>query len=291
MLIKPDCIPCLLRMSISTIRKLPLGEDIVKELFCKILDIPSLRGHIWGITSAEVIELVMEKIISVTDNPDPFYSDKLEQNKRIMELYPYLNKLVQKASDPLNMAVKLAIIGNSIDFMMPDSTIDIAKSIKERLQASISRKTYSKFVKQLKESRLLLYFGDNAGEIVLDKLLIEKIKEVHDTEVVFVVRGAATLNDATLREAKLIGLDKVASVVENGIEGPLPGTILSRCSKEVRNLVDRADLIISKGGGNFDTLEGEKKVLKNHIAFMLLSDCYPYYNYFGNTELYQLYMV
>jgi damage-control phosphatase, subfamily I len=286
MLIKPDCIPCILRMSITAIRKLDLNESDEKELYGRILELPSLRGQSWDITSAEIIELVWVKIADKTKNADPFYSLKLEQNKRIMEVYPFLEKLVEKASDPLYTAVKLAILGNAIDVMLTDSRQRIENSITEKLEAPISKAMYGKFEKRLKQSRRLLIFGDNAGEIVFDRLLIETIRKMYDPEIAFVVRSVPALNDATLDEARVVGIDKIATLVENGIDGPLPGTILKRCSNEVADLVGRADLIISKGGGNFDTLEEEKGYLKDKINFMLLSKCDPYYKYFG-VEIHQ----
>ncbi|HBF42411.1 MAG TPA: hypothetical protein DDW42_02045 [Desulfobacteraceae bacterium] len=281
MLIKPDCIPCILRMSITAIRKLALNEYVVKELYSRILEIPSLRGQSWDITSAEIIELVWRKIADTTKTADPLYSLKLEQNKRIMEVYPFLEKLVDEASDPLYTAVKLAILGNAIDVMISDSRQHIENSITEKLKAPISKAMYGEFKKRLKQSSLLLFFGDNAGEIVFDRLLIKTIRKMCDPEIAFVVRSVPTLNDATLDEARVVGIDKIATLVENGIDGPLPGTILKRCSNEVTDLVRRADLIISKGGGNFDTLEEEKRYLKGKITFMLLSKCDPYYKYFG----------
>jgi uncharacterized protein with ATP-grasp and redox domains len=281
MLIKPDCIPCILRMSITAIRELALNESDVKELYGRILEIPSLRGQSWDITSAEIIELIWGKIADKTKNADPFYSLKLEQNKRIMDVYPFLEKLVDEASDPLYTAVKLAILGNAIDVMLSDSRQYIENSITEKLEAPISKAMYAEFKKRLKQSRRLLFFGDNAGEIVFDKLLIETIRKMCDPEIAFVVRSVPALNDATLDEARVAGIDKIATLVENGVEGPLPGTILKRCSNEVNDLVGRADLIISKGGGNFDTLEEEKGYLKDKITFMLLSKCDPYYKYFG----------
>ena len=281
MLIKPDCIPCILRMSINAVRKLGLDGGGVKELYCKILEIPSLRGQSWDITSAEIIELVWEKIADTTKNEDPFCSLKSEQNKRIMEVYPFLKTLVDKASDPLYTAVKLAILGNAIDVMISGGRQDIENSITEKLEAPLSKEMYGVFKKRLKQSSLLLFFGDNAGEIVFDRLLIKTIRKMYDLEIAFVVRSVPTLNDATLDEARVVGIDKIATLVENGIDGPLPGTILKRCSNKVNDLVSRADLIISKGGGNFDTLEEEKGFLKDKITFMLLSKCYPYYKYFG----------
>jgi uncharacterized protein with ATP-grasp and redox domains len=131
-----------------------------------------------------------------------------------------------------------------------------------------------------------VYFGDNAGEVVFDKLLIETIRELHSPEIVFVVRNVPTLNDATLTEARSMGLANIARVIENGIAGPLPGTVLHRCSNEVNDLVRHSDLIISKGGGNFDTLDEEKEHLQKKVSFLQLSKCEPYYKHFG-VEIYQ----
>ena len=140
MLIKPDCIPCILRMSVSAMRRLSLDEDVIKELLVEILNIPSLKGQSWTVTSAEVIEIVMRSIMNSTGSPDPFHSEKLQQNKMVTEIYPYIKGLIEGSSDPLNMAVKLAILGNSIDLMMDDSRQKIEDWIAERLEAPLSKK-------------------------------------------------------------------------------------------------------------------------------------------------------
>ena len=294
MLMKPDCIPCILNMSISAVRILTSDEKIIRDLLCEILEIPSLRGLYWDITSSEVIELVMEKIVDAVDDPDPFYSLKLQQNERMIELYPHLKNLVNEASEPLYLAIKLSILGNAIDLMIPDTPLKVETAIGEMIKEThIPAEKFSEFKEKLDESELLLYFADNSGEIILDRLLIETMKEWrmenggrNDLEIVFVVRSRPTLNDVTLKEARKIGMDAVTSVLENGIDGPLPGTITSRCSSEVKDLLHRADLIISKGGGNFDTLEEEQKHFNRNTTFLLLSKCVPYCNYF-HTGLYQ----
>jgi hypothetical protein len=116
--------------------------------------------------------------------------------------------------------------------------------------------------------------------VVLDKLLIETIKKRYDRDITFVVRSVPTLNDVTIKEATFVGMDQVVRVVENGIDGPLPGTIFKRCAKEIRALAEQVDFIIAKGGGNYDSLGEEKNFLKK-IVFMLLSKCHPYNQTFG----------
>ena len=286
MLLKPDCIPCILKMTISSLRKLSLDEDSLRELYSEILESPALRGQLWEITSPDVIEDIWRKIVKKMDNPDPFSLEKSNQNKKVMALYPVLKKIVNDDPDPLYAATKLAILGNSLDFMVADSTLTVENSIKDRINAPLSNSRFSEFKQQLQESKSLIYFGDNAGEIVFDKLFIETLKKLYQLEIVFVVRSVPTLNDATLTEAKSIGMDNIVKVVENGIDGPLPGTVLSRCSKAVNDLVRQSDLIISKGGGNFDTLDEERKQLKKKISFLLLSKCDPHFKNFG-VNLYQ----
>ena len=215
------------------------------------------------------------------DNPDPFFLEKSNQNKKVMQLYPVLEKIVNDDPDPLYTATKLAILGNSLDFMVADSALTIENSIKDSINAPLSNARFSEFKQQLQASKNVIYFGDNAGEIVFDKLFIETLKKTYQPEIIFVVRSVPTLNDATLTEAKSIGMDHIVKVVENGIDGPLPGTVLSRCSKVVKDFVRRSDLIISKGGGNFDTLDEERKHLKKKISFLLLSKCHPHFKNFG----------
>ena len=281
MLLRPDCIPCILKMTITSLRKLPLDENAIRDLYTDILVIPALHGLDWDTTAVEVIGDIWRKIVKRVGTPDPFSIEKSNQNEKIMDLYPHLEKMVKATDDPLYLAVKLSILGNSMDLMVADTSVSVENSISEKAKLPLSKQSYSEFKQQLKASKHVLIFGDNAGEIVFDKLLIETIRKIHLPEITFVVRSVPTLNDATLKEATSVGLDKVATVIENGIDGPLPGTLLSRCSREVNDLVHRADLIISKGGGNFDTLDEERKHLNKNISFLLLSKCDPYCNYFG----------
>ncbi len=280
MLLQTDCIACILKMSISLLRKLPLNEEHVKRLYTEILEFPALKGQDWNITGPEIIEQVMIKIVNAVEDADPFASEKDRLNRTLLDRYQYFESMVTDSDDPLYTAVKLAIIGNAIDFMVPRGVVDVEKTIREKLENPLSQEWFSPFKTHLEASKSILYFGDNAGEVVLDKLLIETIKKRYDKEITFVVRSVPTLNDVTMKEAVFVGMDRVVRVIENGIDGPLPGTILNRCSDEIRELVEQVDLIISKGGGNYDSL-GEEKNYLNKITFLLLSKCYPYNQIFG----------
>jgi hypothetical protein len=273
-------------MSIAAINRLSLDDTLARDLYSDILTIPGLQGLEWNQASPDILEIIMKKISAAVDDPDPFHDEKINLNNRVLKIYPFLKKLVADSSDPLYTAAKISILGNSIDFMMPGGTAALEDFMIKQMDTSLSKNEFTKFVQKLSTTKRILYFGDNCGEIVCDKLFIKTIKNQYDIKVVFVARSLPTMNDATLKEAMDAGLDKVALVIENGINGPLPGTVLKRCSSRVKKLVDQSDLIISKGGGNFDSLGEEKNNLKTNITFMLLSKCQPYNKYF-NTELHQ----
>jgi len=281
MQIQPECIPCILTMSITAMKKLGIDDGAARELYGRILEIPPLRGRSWDVTSPEVLEQVMHLMMGATGDKDPFREIKALQNRRIMEIVPFLKTILKEARDPLHTAVKLAILGNTIDLMMGNRPTDIENSIVERLKDPIPETAYLSFRRRLNECRSLVYLGDNAGEIVFDRLLVETIRDRHNMEVVFVVRSVPTLNDATVNEARSVGIHEVATIVENGIDGPCPGTVLHRCSQDVNDRIRTADMIISKGGGNFDALEEEKGEIRDKITFMLLSKCAPYCHFFG----------
>jgi uncharacterized protein with ATP-grasp and redox domains len=97
-----------------------------------------------------------------------------------------------------------------------------------------------------------LYIGDNAGEIVFDRILIEQIQELNSNQIFYVVRERPIINDATIDDAFRVGLDKVTKVISSGSDAP--ATILSQSSLELKDIYDAADVIIAKGQGNYESL-------------------------------------
>jgi len=267
-------------MSLAAIRGVVKEAYESKEIFKKVLALPALRGDLWDTTSAEIVEDVLKIIIEETGREDPFKGEKQRQNRRMMEIYPSLESEVQTSRDPLLSALKLAIVGNGIDAMVSERPSSMTEEILARLkEISIREKDYGAFVSRLRRCKQLLYIGDNAGEIVTDKLLIKTIRNHFDLDVFYAVRSLPSLNDATVRDAQTVGMGEVARVVENGIEGHLPGTIMSRCSREFQTLASESDFIISKGGGNYETLT-EERFLGKPVTYMLLSKCPVYRSHF-----------
>jgi len=171
-------------------------------------------------------------------------------------------------------SVKLSIFGNTIDVMVsksPDKNLEnlLIKNINE---LEINYSMYEKLYKFIENSKSILIIGDNAGEAVLDKLLIEVLKKYFNIKIYYAARNEPALNDITFKEAIEIGINDVCELISNGVIGQLPGTVLSRCSKEFLEIFNKVDLIISKGGGNFESLLNEKNLPEN-LFFLLMCKC------------------
>ena len=181
MLIQPDCIPCILNMSIAAIKKLSLNDNIVRELYSDILTIPGLRGLEWNQISPDIIEIVMEKISDAVKNPDPFHDEKIDLNKRALKIYPLLQNMVKKSPDPLYTAAKISILGNSIDFMMPNSTVAIENFIIEKLETPLSENDFTAFKQQLssnsfQKQNTFYTLEITAGKLCLINCLLKPLK-------------------------------------------------------------------------------------------------------------------
>lgn len=273
-------------MAISALRRLPISSERRQEIFTTILKIPAFQGMSWHLTSPEIIEKVWETICRETGQEDPFLQEKEAQNQRVAAILPFLQKEIEKAEDPLRTATQLAIIGNSIDLMIDNHAVNIQQTVVQGLELPLPEPAYSAFSKKLYESRKLVYLGDNSGEIVFDKLFMQTIRNLMEIDIDFVVRSIPTMNDVTLKEANEMGISEVANIVENGVDGPVPGTLVSRCSRELKKRLQSADFIISKGGGNFDVFEEEAHTIGTDVSFLLLCKCRPYHRYF-DQELYE----
>jgi hypothetical protein len=260
-------------MSVEIIRGVTKDEKQVRKFMSDILKIKALRWERVDVTAPEVVRDVWSRMQRFSSVEDPLKATKAEENRKALNIYPFIKELLHESHDPILEALKFAIAGNSIDAMLDAKRGMDSKIIK--LLSSISIDEVEAFKKRLKTSNRIVYFSDNCGELVFDRLLIETIREVYDCQITLVTREVPILNDATLEDALSVGFGDNALVISNGISEPLPGTILSKASREVRAAVDEADLVISKGGGNYETLT-EEESLKGRITYLFQAKCYPY---------------
>ncbi|SDU63940.1 damage-control phosphatase ARMT1 family protein [Desulfobacula phenolica] len=283
MKVEEECIPCVLKMSLNGLRSLNLEPYKLREIYHEFVKSIMTQNDIWDITSAELVEKILIKLIDKTGVADPFITIKEKANSQLLSIYDKLKDHVLNCDDPILMATKLSIFGNTIDIMLSDNPENNLKKVllAYTKEIPLNTESYQKFSSQLKNSKSLLLIADNAGEAVMDKLLIETLKEKHHMEMYYAVRNSPALNDITYDETVDIGFPDIAQVITNGIAGPLPGTMLSRCSQKFLNVLNSVDMVIVKGGGNFESLIGETNLPLNTF-FLLMCKCEVHSRFFNS---------
>ena len=206
-------------------------------------------------------------VYEITGNSDPYYETKNRANESALSLYSRMKDTVDYSNDPLLTACQLSIAGNDIDLGAQAEYGSIDSIIEDSLGYQLDQDTYAKFKKSIEKASLILYIGDNAGEVVFDRILIEQLLQMNNSKIVFAVREKPIINDATFDDAVKAGLDKVAKIVSSG--SGAPATILSQCSSEMLGFYQSADIIISKGQGNYESLSERSE----NIFFLFKVKC------------------
>ncbi len=196
---------------------------------------------------------VLHRMLREETGVDPYRAVKETYNRIALDMLPALRGRAAASADSLEGGVRAAIAGNVIDFGIYE-TIDLNRSIEESFRLPLSSSPYHSFASRVAASRRILYLCDNAGEIVFDRVLLEILRAM-GKEVTAVVKGSPVINDATLDDAHAAGLAECARVIDNGSDGI--GTLLETCSQRFRDEYRDADLVISKGQANYETLVQE----------------------------------
>jgi uncharacterized protein with ATP-grasp and redox domains len=260
-----DCLPCFLRQSLEAVRMVTQNEGIQRKVLNSVFSILSnVSVHM---TPVEIAHLVHLRVKSITGDIDPYREAKKKQNELALRYESTLSTQISGMSDPLKAAMIFSAAGNAIDLAPNCTTPDIYKRYMEIISKGFACDDYELFLKKLARSKSLLYLGDNAGEIVWDKILIEELLDNFDMQITYAVRGFPILNDVTMQDAHFVGLDKMVKIVSNGFDAP--GTLLDRCSEEFLKHYKTSDLIVSKGQGNYESLSEEHRP----IFFLLNVKC------------------
>jgi hypothetical protein len=255
MKLEPECVGCIFNQVLKALKLLRPNisrEEIIsaqKKLMGLLqnFDIHANISPLLGKVAYGIISEVLEE-------EDPYKNLKEEYNQLVLEIYEEVKTLIEDAVDPLFQAIIVSAIGNTIDFA-GQHEIDLITDIKNYDQEDLVINDYSAFKKSLSNAKSLLIIGDNAGEIVFDKLLIVTIMNFYpDLEIIYSVRESPIINDATMVDAKFIGLTDLVHVVESSAT---PGVHMDSSSVEFKNYFhQKGTVILSKGQGNFESLYG-----------------------------------
>lgn len=270
----PDCVPCILGMTVNLARDVGLDEAALKDAMRGVLSMDFVRERASALQAPLVVAEIWAQLVALAGEPDPLRAQKDSQNEAALRLLPVAEAYVRDSPDPLMAALKLSIAGNVLDTMVGPLGAPDGGFLEETVRRSLDSGALEEVRRRLQDARAIAYLTDNCGEIVFDRLLIETIRACRDVDITVVVRGAPVINDATLEDAVATGLTGAARVVGNGDPNPLPSTMLSRVSPDVRRTIEGADLVISKGGANFELLE-EEAGLAGKVTFLMHAKCHP----------------
>ena len=258
-----DCIPCFLRQGLDAARNITqdawIHEQIVRDVLRLVAELNLKQPPPW------VGKIIHRRLRELTGVADPYRAAKSRFNQLAMSMLPELRDRVKREPHTLMAAAKAAIAANVIDLGVQSALGEnqAAEALRQSCSAD-AHGDFAEFQRQVDEAREILYLADNAGEIAVDRLLIE---ELGPERVTLVVRGTPVINDATIEDSREVGLHEFVRVLDNGSDAP--GTILEDCSDVFRDRFRKADLIISKGQGNFETLSD----IDANIFFLLKVKC------------------
>jgi damage-control phosphatase, subfamily I len=272
----PDCVPCMLTMTMGVARRTMPDDEQVKALMESVVHGP-LSEDVFQRFTPEVVRDIWVMVQKATGDFDPLRREKERQNRAALGLYPAARAYAEAAADPLLAVLKLCIGGNMLDAMVGVEASPAEAMLGQLDALAISSREVETLRRRLEGADRVVWFTDNCGEIVFDRLFLEYAIPRFDLKVTVVTKTVPTVNDATLADAVAVGLDRVAdTVIENGILEPLPSTDMRKVSARVRALVEGADLVVSKGVDNYELLS-EDDELAGKTTFLIHGKCRPMY--------------
>ncbi|MBN2689122.1 MAG: DUF89 family protein [Gammaproteobacteria bacterium] len=268
-----DCIPCFFKQALVAARHAGANAKQQKEILDNLAKlIPSFS---LSTTPPEMAKSVYALVNEAMGTKDIYATIKYNSNQLALNIAENLQTKITNSKDSLLTAVELAIAGNIIDYgakMNLNVDTEIAKILSEENKSIKKSKSlhfdYTEFKNNLVKAKNILYLADNAGEVVFDRLLITEIKRLYPKiKITYAVKSKPIINDALLEDAIQCGIDKVATIISSGSDAA--GTVLKLCSQEFLTLFNKADMVISKGQGNFEALSEAKR----SIAFLFKIKC------------------
>ncbi len=273
------CIECHLKKRFALARSLGTDEQantFARKILKEISEAPPEMDSTW---LASISDRILKEIYDL--DPNRLKAEKEFSNKFVLERLPEIYGRIEKAKDPLYCALQFAVLGNYLDFSALHGELSFDK-FSEMLDAAehsdLDKETYQKFCRDLEKGKNLLYIVDNAGEVVFDRVLAEKIHEKYPhLQITFSVRGGPVTNDATREDAAVAGI--TFPVIDSGVA--ICGTVLPFIGQELKQAIEDADVILAKGMGNTESLWGSDF----NIYYAFLVKCIRFEQVFNKPKL------
>ncbi|RUM43951.1 MAG: hypothetical protein DSY46_06905 [Hydrogenimonas sp.] len=246
----PECVTCIFSQALRVCEKLQVDKVTTKAVLDRVgCMVPTWR---FDETPPQVAARVYPAIAELLETDDIYRDFKREATEHAKAFIPYVEAMINQSDDQFHAALKAAVAGNVID-LAATKQFDLKEEVAKVFETPFAIDDSSALRQLLETAKKVLIIGDNAGEHLFDKVLMKQLVRLFpEIELGYVVRGEPIINDITVLEAKEAGIDEVATIIDSGVN--TPGLDLSRASDTMKRAYERADVIIAKGMGNYESL-------------------------------------
>lgn len=266
MLIDEACVSCIINQSAKVSDALNADSTLQNNLTSTVEALS--KEFSYDDTPPEIASYVYEKMASIAGKEDLYDEVKALSTKKALSFIPFLKDKLSKSQNKLLTATKIGVAGNVID-LAAAVEFDLEEELEKIFETHFAHDDFETMAYELQKAQKIVILGDNVGEHIFDYLFIETLQELYPKKhYSYFVRGVPIINDVTLKEAKEAGFDELCELVDSGVN--TPGFAYTRANTNAKELFDDADLVISKGMGNYESLTPSHR---KNICFLLKVKC------------------
>ncbi|MDO9267003.1 MAG: ARMT1-like domain-containing protein [Sulfurimonas sp.] len=266
MTIDEACVGCIINQSVKVANAIHASASLADELKSTVTKMSETFSY--NDAPPEIASYVYEKMALIANKADLYDEVKELSTKKALSFVPLLEKELSNSKDKLLTATKIAIAGNVID-LAAEVEFDLEEELEKIFHTEFAHDDFALFEEKLNSAKNVLVIGDNVGEHIFDYMLIETLSKLYpETKFFYMVRGNPIINDVTMKEAIEAGFEKICEVVDSGVN--TPGFTYYRANSYSKELFDSADLVISKGMGNYECMSPSHR---RDICFLLKVKC------------------
>jgi len=266
MKIEQACVGCIINQSAKVANAIRAEEALKNRLIATAEDMS--QSFSFNDSPPEVAADVYEMMAKLACKSDLYDEVKEHSTQKALSFVPFLKQKLQDSQDKLLTATKIAVAGNVID-LAAEVEFDLAEELDKIFHTEFSHNDFHLLTQELSHASSVLIIGDNVGEHIFDYMFLEILKELYpNVHFSYMVRGNPIINDVTMKEAKEAGFEELCEVIDSGVN--TPGFTYNRANAYAQNVFDTADLVISKGMGNYECLSPSHR---QNICFLLKVKC------------------
>jgi uncharacterized protein with ATP-grasp and redox domains len=266
MKIAPQCVSCIINQSLKVAHAIDADEKLQESLVGRVTQMS--RSFSFSLTPPEIAANVYEEMSRIANKPDLYDEVKKHSTQKALSFIPLLKEKLKNSDDKLLTATKIAVAGNVID-LAAAVEFDLEEELEKIFESEFGHDDFDALREELSHAENVTILGDNVGEHIFDHLFIEVLQELYPkVHFSYMVRGTPIINDVTMREAKEAGFDALCELIDSGVN--TPGFTYNCANSYAQKVFDEADLVISKGMGNYECLSPSHR---ENICFLLKVKC------------------